>query len=122
MSDPFSPERRENPRQPVRAYAELTYSDKGWDVYLLDMSATGACLALLEEHLLQAGDDVSLTIDLSDVQLPEVSVDDIDPNLNKTLHLRGTLVHLREHLLGVEYRPASDLDHALLALLLAQPE
>lgn len=107
-------ERRENPRFPVRAYAKLDYSHKLWEVHLLDMSMSGAKVALLEEHLLRRGDAVTLTVDVEELRLSDVK--------HKVMRLRGTLVHLREHLLGVEYQPASETDKQLLTLFLSQAE
>ncbi|MDQ2075985.1 PilZ domain-containing protein [Marinimicrobium sp. ABcell2] len=114
-------ERRESPRHPVRAHAYLEGAANSLPVHLLDMSATGARLAVLEEHSLQPGDDVNLSIELEDIRTPNIKPL-IDEQAHKILRLRGTLVHLREHMLGVEYRPLSGVDQVLLALLLAQPD
>jgi hypothetical protein len=114
-------ERRESPRHPVRAHAYLEGPASSWSVHLLDMSATGARLAILDDHDLRPGDDVNLSIELEDVRTPDIqSV--IDDQAHKLLRLKGTLVHLRDHMLGVEYRPISGVDQVLLALLLAKPD
>lgn len=121
MTSPTAHERRESPRHPVRAYAFMMHATNNWHVHLIDMSSTGARLAVLEEHRLQPGDDVNLTIELEDIRDPDIKPL-IDEQAHKVLRLRGTLVHLREHMLGVEYRPISEVDQVLLSLLLAQPE
>jgi hypothetical protein len=107
-------DRREHPRFPVRAYAQLDYSRTLWEVHLLDMSISGAKVALLGEHLLRRGDSVALTVDVKELGLSDTK--------HKVMHLRGTLVHLREHLLGVEYQPVTETDKQLLTLFLSQAE
>lgn len=107
-------ERRLHPRFPIRAYAKLRYADKTWETHLLDMSLCGAKLAVLDEHMLQPGDGVTLAVDVDAMQLENVS--------HQVIHLAGTLVHLREHLLGVEYQPVSETDKQLLTLFLSQAD
>lgn len=114
-------ERRETPRHPVRAHAYMTNTEHSWHVHLLDMSASGARLAVLDEHRLKPGDSVNLMIELEEVRDPDIQ-SLIDDQAHKILRLRGNLVHLCEHMLGVEYRPLSEVDQVLLAMLLAQPE
>lgn len=111
--------RRDSPRHPVRAYAALVHESGYWNVHLLDMSASGARFALLEEHELSPGDRITLTIELEDVRSPELgSV--IDESAHKLMRLRGTVVHRREHMLGVEYQPVSEVDRILMAMLLSR--
>ncbi len=112
MHDTPSEERRQYPRFRLRAYASLSHGNHTWEAHLLDMSMTGARLALLGEHLLRPGDDINL----------QVPVEDPAKGSPHTLHLRGRLVHLREHVLGVEYQAVADVDRQLLNLLLSQPE
>lgn len=107
-------DRRQHPRFPMRAYAKLTRADQAWETHLLDMSLCGAKLAVLDEHSLQPGDKVNLAVDIEALQLESVN--------HKIIHLVGSLVHLREHLLGVEYQPASETDKQLLTLFLSQVE
>lgn len=108
-------ERRRQPRQPVRAYARLSYSTREWETHLLDLSATGARLAVLGDHLLRPGDHVQLALDLS--PWPDLA------EQQSHLRLDATLVHLKEHILGLEHRPATEEDRSLLTqVLLAQSE
>lgn len=107
-------DRRQHPRFPVRAYAKLAYGKQEWETHLLDMSFTGAKLALLGEHLLQPGDQINLAVSVASLALDNVN--------HQTIHLRGSLIHLREHLLGVEYQPVSETDKRLLVLFLSQTE
>lgn len=102
-------ERRQHPRLPLRAYAQLQYASKRWDAHVLDISATGARLALLSEHLLRAGDRLHVDI-LLDEDTPQP----------QQLHLQGQLVHIREHILGYQFSPASAADGERLQQLLAE--
>jgi hypothetical protein len=105
-------ERRRHNRLPVRTYAQLTYGDRQWEAHLLDMSYSGARLALLDEHPLKPGDNISLL----------VMVDKQPENPLGQIKLAGKLVHLREHLLGVAYEPVDAENDALLKAYLAQQQ
>lgn len=111
--------RRETPRHPVRAYASLMHESEHWNVHLLDMSASGARFALLEEYDFSPGDRVSLTIELEDVRAPDLDLV-IDESAHKMMRLRGTIVHCHEHMLGVEYQPISEVDRILMTMLLSR--
>lgn len=107
-----APDRRIHPRFPIRAYSQLAYSTHEWEVHILDISLSGARVALLGDHLLQPGDDIKLTIESDDVGLTEAT--------KKSLQLRGNIVYIREHILGIEYQAATELDQQLLVMLLAR--
>jgi hypothetical protein len=102
---------RQHPRFNLRAYAELQYSSKKWEAHVLDISAQGARLALLGEHLLCKGDALRVHISVDTLHL--------HPN-KKQLHLHGVLVHVREHIVGFKFQPDAPLDKEVLELLLAQ--
>lgn len=107
-------DRRNQPRFPMRAYAQLAYSTKQWEVHILDMSMTGARVALLGEHLLRAGDHIRLFINSEEIGLQEAN--------KKNLQMHGEIVHIRDHVLGIEHQPATEMDKQLLVLLLAQTD
>src|SRR5690606_27303415 len=110
---PNEQERRQHPRFTMRAYATLRHADSQWETHLLDMSMSGAKLALLDEHQLSNGDSVTLMVDTQGLS-PEAS--------QNVIHLRGSLIHLRDHVLGVEYLPVPDIDRQLLTLFLSRTE
>jgi PilZ domain len=120
MSDEIKPDdisdgdKRKHPRFPLRAYADLQYSTKKWEAHVLDLSETGARLAILGEHLLQKGDPLRVHIQLDDINLLT--------SPKKSLSLHGRLVHVREHLLGFEFQPDTPVDKTLLYELLNQIE
>lgn len=107
-------DKRRHPRLPLRAYADLQYSTKKWDAHVLDLSESGARLAILGEHLLQKGDTLRVHIQLEDIGLVTSS--------KKQLSLHGRLVHVREHLLGFEFQADTPVDKTLLYELLTQIE
>jgi hypothetical protein len=107
-------DKRRHPRFPLRAYADLQYSTKKWEAHILDLSESGARLAILGEHLLQKGDPLRVHIQLDDINLLT--------SPKKQLSLHGRLVHVREHLLGFEFQPDTPVDKTLLYELISQIE
>lgn len=115
------PDRREHPRHPIHAHAQVLHESRGWEVRLTDMSFNGACLAIDSEHPMQEGDEINLTVELEEVASPDVS-ELLDRQPRKCLRLRGTMVYRDADCAGVEYRPLSEVDQVLLALLLSRPD
>lgn len=107
-------DKRRHPRFPLRAYADLQYSTKKWEAHVLDLSESGARLAILGEHMLQKGDPLRVHIQLDDINLLT--------SPKKQLSLHGRLAHVREHLLGFEFQPDTPVDKTLLYELLTQIE
>ncbi|MEN0037136.1 MAG: PilZ domain-containing protein [Cellvibrio sp.] len=105
-----SADQRRHARFPLRAYAELQYSSKKWEANVLDLSESGARLAILGEHLLQKGDALRVHIQLDEIALVT--------SPKKLLNLHGRLIHVREHLLGFEFQPDTPVDKTLLYELL----
>lgn len=120
MSEDIIPEntsdadQRRHPRFPLRAYADLQYSTKKWEAHILDLSESGARVAILGEHLLQKGDPLRVHIQLDEINLLTAP--------KKILSLHGRLIHVREHLLGFEFQPDTPIDKTMLYELLTQIE
>lgn len=104
-------ERRNAPRYPVRTYAALQTDDTHWNAHLLDISATGARFAILDDHILKPGDEVTLTIELEDL-VPDHSAN--------SLQLHGKVVHAREHIIGLLLITDNQLENEKLHALLTQ--
>lgn len=104
-------ERRNSPRFPLRAYASVKTSDAEWNAHLLDISATGARLAILDEHSLQIGDSLVLLLELEDLN-------NLQPG--QSLELAGKVVHLREHIVGILLTDMQTDQDQLLQLLLSE--
>jgi len=107
-------DKRRHPRFPLRAYADLQYSTRKWEAHILDLSESGARLAILGEHLLQKDDTLRVHIQLDEINLLT--------SPKKLLSLHGRLVHVREHLLGFEFQADTPVDKTLLYELLTQIE
>lgn len=103
-------DRRNYPRYPLRAFAELGSSHKEWSAHVLDISMDGARLALLDEYDLCAGDPIRLRLEVPEIQVAE--------GVMPYIHLEGTLVHQQEHMIGISYQPVSDSDREFLQQLL----
>lgn len=103
-------DRREHTRYPLRAFAELDNSTETCEAHVLDISAKGARIALLDENNFAAGDTVILNIEIPADKNPE--------GIPLYLHLNGIVAHRYEHILGIFYQPATDLDAELLNYLL----
>ena len=109
-------DRRKNSRFPLRAHAQMQYSSKSWEAHVLDLSSTGARLAILSEHLLRRGDPLRVQIIL-DEQAPDNTIKIRNPS-KKSLNLHGRLAHVREHILGYEFQPDTPADKTALDELL----
>ena len=103
-------DRRNRPRYPLRAFAELGSSDKEWAAHVLDISYEGARVVMLDEARLHAGETIRLRL-----EIPEAHRQTQEQNF---LHLSGTLVHQQAHTLGIQYQPATAQDAGLLRQLL----
>lgn len=108
-------ERRKNSRLPLRAHAEMQYSSKKWEAHVLDISHSGARLAILSEHLLRKGDTLRVQILLDE---PEAGNPVKLASNKKSLNLHGKLAHVREHILGYEFQPDTPADKTVLDELL----
>jgi len=100
-------ERRLHPRFPVRTYAQIHHAGQQWEAHLLDMSISGAKLAVLDEHTLVRGDSIKLIVTVE----PAVMA---TPSAPQMLQLPSKLIHLCEHLLGIEYELATAADRDFL--------
>jgi hypothetical protein len=107
-------DRRIYPRYPLRAFAQLDSSNKAWAVHLLDISYTGARIALLDDYELSTGAGINLRLEIPSAQRSE--------SMPPYLYLQGTLVHQQEHMLGIQYEPTSAQDAELLTQILANLE
>lgn len=102
-----SRDKRYFPRINYRAHAHLTTCHQQFNVHILDLSFSGALVALIHKHDLQPGEEVVLTIELPRKDWKNTSSDPADTH---TLKMQGRLAHQRDHFLGIECR-ASGIDN-----------
>lgn len=107
MSQQTEKEKRHTQRLPLRAYAQIAHSNTHWDAHVLDISPTGARIAVLQEHPFTPGTGLKLTIEFIDTASD-----------SETLLMHGLVAHCKEHILGVELEPNSTADRVLLERLL----
>lgn len=88
-------ERRTNERYEHRGYCTIVSSDASWTGHVLNLSESGALVAVLEPHDLKADESITLNLELE---------------TGSTTILHGRVVHLRDHLLGLECSPHTDED------------
>jgi hypothetical protein len=112
QNSPFEQQddRRKNSRFPLRAQAQMQYSSKKWEAHVLDISSTGARMAILGEHLLRKGDSLRVQIILDEQESAA--------SAKKSVNLHGRLAHVREHILGYEFQPDTPADKTALDELL----
>lgn len=88
-------ERRKKDRRIHRGYGTLQTPNGSTPAHLINLSYEGSLIALLNDHELNEGEEITLTIDLSD---------------GSSLTTTGTVAHARDHFVGLETTPASDAD------------
>ncbi len=103
-------ERRFSARFSVRTFAYLVFDGREWAAHILDLSLTGARLALLDEYHINAGDVIELRLEIPELKVPA--------NVQPFIHLEATLIHQKEHMLGIKHKPKTELDDTLLKQLL----
>src|SRR5690606_36797500 len=108
-------ERRLHPRVPIRAYAQLHLNDEQWEVHLLDMSMSGAKLALLDSHTLACGANFNLHVSTEHEGVVSTSTP-------QTITLLARPNHMCEHSLGIEHIAVADDDKEAHVRLLAANE
>jgi hypothetical protein len=107
---PNNDERRDHNRFPLRVFAALGNSTREWAVHVLDISAHGAKVALLDEFSFSLGEEIQLRI-----ELPNKKVFSGMPPFFK---LEGTIAHTKQHIIGIHYHPKTEEDAAILSALI----
>jgi hypothetical protein len=98
-------DRRRALRVQLRSHSSLTTADGGQPAHLLNLSESGALIAVIDDHQLSAGEPIAL-----DIELPGGEV----------ARMEGHVAHVKEHLIGLDCTPATDKDMAAIATVIAQ--
>lgn len=88
-------DRRRALRVQLRSDSSLITADGSCEAHLLNLSESGALLAVLEDHQLVAGEAISI-----EIALPGAG----------TACMEGHIAHIKDHLLGLDCTPAADED------------
>lgn len=98
-------QRRANERFQLRAHAILVDGEGTWPAHLINISAEGALIAVTEPHPLHVSDAIELTVKL---------------NKGVNLLLDGTVVHVKDHYVGLRCKTRNEEDAQLLIGLIAK--
>lgn len=99
-------DKRKHARYPHRAYCTLTLANDACPAYLLNISKSGALVAIIDENPVKAGDSVEITID-----------DSIAP-----IHLIGRVAHVKNHYIGIECPDLSEENHRRISTIIENLE
>ncbi len=94
---------RSAPRFRYRCNATLSAADTSCPAHLLNISQSGALVAILEENRFAMDDRVELTI---------------EQDGGEDITLLGSIAHVKKHYIGLKCDPVSDEDREQLALAL----
>lgn len=98
-------ERRTSERVEYRGYCTILFGDQSWMGNIVDISRTGALVAILEGYQLKRNDKVTLNVDLAD---------------GTVAMLQGRIAHIKAHFVGMECVPHSEKDTLKLEQFLRQ--
>lgn len=98
-------DRRINERVVHRGYGMLEMKNCCESVHLVNLSAKGALVALLYDHVLQRGDTATLHLDLDD---------------ERTAVMNGKIAHVKHHLIGLHCAPETESDEELIKELISE--
>lgn len=84
-------DQRSAPRFRCRCYANLDATPKHWDAHLINVSISGALVAVLNDHRLTQGQPLAITIEFDD----------------QDITLRGEIAHVKDHYIGIHYAELS---------------
>ncbi len=97
-------DRRIEERIPYRAYATLITGQDQYAAHLLNISSSGALIAVIQDHPLKISDEISLRVETEDL----------------AFCLNGWVAHVRDHYLGIRGRPAKAEEKAQLETFIAK--
>ena len=92
-------DKRNSERFRYRCDATLCATDKHWTGHLLNISETGALVAVLENNTLNVGDRIELTVEQDE---------------REDITLMGSVAHTKTHYVGLRCDPVSSEDREQL--------
>lgn len=100
-----SENRRQAERYSYRGYCALRSSQASIPAHIINLSNTGALIAVLDDHKLQDLEPVQLQVELQDGEIALLS---------------GTVIHRKAHFIGLKCTPDSEADADKLVRFLAE--
>lgn len=98
-------DRRRALRVQLRSYTNVVTADGRCAAHLLNISESGALIAIIEPHQMAAGEAISLHIELPD---------------GSSACMEGHVAHVKGHMLGLDCGPATDEDAARIEAVIDQ--
>ena len=92
-------ERRAGERIECRGYCTLTSAAGSWSGSVVNMSQTGALVAILQDYKLQVNENITLNI---------------EPSSGTAAAFLGRVAHKKEHLIGLEFKLPTEDDRRKL--------
>ena len=92
-------DRRRYDRKTHRGYGTLSTDNESFSIHLINLSMSGALVALLAPTDIERGQTITLTIDLEN---------------SPTASMTGTVAHIKAHFVGLAVEPKSDDDAAVI--------
>jgi len=100
-------QRRVPSRFSLRAHATLVSGDGNWAAHLVNLSAEGALIAIPGDHDIVEHNEVTVAIELSD---------------DDCLIMHGTVMHVKEHYVGLRCKAHGEQDEDKLSELIQRFE
>ena len=97
--------RRDNNRLYYRSYGTLSNNNNQWPAHIINISSTGALIAIICEHTLTEGAVISLTVELLE---------------GEDIIMHGRVLHVKDHYIGLHCEPQKQTDKDRLASILKQ--
>jgi|GEM_PF-4210413 len=98
-------DRRRELRVTYRADCTIMLNNQCWEAYIINLSETGALIALLSSHPITTGTDLRVNIALDE---------------DTTINMEGKVVHIRDHYLGLGGCTYAESDANRLKALLSK--
>lgn len=92
-------ERRQFERHSTRAQGTLITAESNWPVYVINLSYSGALIAILDKHKLEEEESITLHLELE--------------HAGRVI-AHGRIAHLKEHYVGLEFSGHGEADRAKL--------
>lgn len=97
--------RRDNNRLYYRSYGTLSSDNNQWPAHIINISSTGALIAIICEHTLTEEAIIHLTVELLE---------------GEDIVMHGKVLHVKDHYIGLHCEPEKQTDKNRLANILKQ--
>lgn len=95
--------RRDNDRLYYRSYGTLSSDNNQWPVHIINISPSGALIAIICEHTLTEEAIINLTVELLE---------------GEAIIMHGKVLHVKDHYIGLHCEPKEQTDKNRLADIL----